>query len=120
MRRARPSAREGGQHRRSRCEGIDQRVDALYSLFESVEAAGLGQRSVVRVLDVHTAGTVAAHLGLEESSPLVHLERLRLAGDDPLAFDRAWLPASIAAPLLDADFRTPRCTTSWRTCARSR
>jgi len=84
--------------------GIDQRVDAIYSLFESIEGAGRDQRSVVRVLDVHTDGTVAAHLGLEMSSLLVHLERLRLADDEPLAVDRAWLPASVAAPLIDADF----------------
>jgi GntR family transcriptional regulator len=47
---------------------------------------------------------VAVRLGLEESTPLVYLERLRLAGDEPLALDRAWLPADVAAPLLAADF----------------
>lgn len=77
---------------------------ALYSLFASVEAAGLTQRSVVRRLDVRADGVVATRLGLEESTPLVHLERLRLAGDEPLALDRVWLPASWAAPLLQVDF----------------
>lgn len=83
---------------------IEQPLGALYSLFTAVEAAGLPQLSVVRVLDLRADGVVARHLGLEESTPLLHLERLRLAGDEPLAIDRAWLPASIAAPLLDADF----------------
>lgn len=77
---------------------------ALYSLFASVEAAGLTQRSVVRRLDIRADGVVAARLGLEESTPLVHLERLRLAGEEPLALDRVWLPASWARPLLDVDF----------------
>lgn len=77
---------------------------ALYSLFTSVEAAGLTQRSVVRRLDIRADGVVAARLGLEESTPLVHLERLRLAGEEPLAVDRIWLPASWAAPLLEVDF----------------
>lgn len=77
---------------------------ALYSLFASVEAAGLTQRSVVRRLDVRADGVVAVRLGLEESTPLVHLERLRLAGEEPLALDRVWLPASWAAPLLRVDF----------------
>jgi GntR family transcriptional regulator len=83
---------------------IEQPLGALYSLFASVEEAGLDQRSVVRALDVRTDGVVAARLGLEESTPLVHLERLRLAGGEPLALDRVWLPADIARPLLDADF----------------
>ena len=83
---------------------IEQPLGALYSLFTSVESAGIEQRSVVRVLDLRADGVVAARLGLEESTPLVHLERLRLAGGEPLAVDRVWLPADIAAPLLDADF----------------
>ncbi|MBC3194275.1 GntR family transcriptional regulator [Pseudonocardia sp. C8] len=85
---------------------IVQRLGALYSLNESVRAMGLEQRSVVRALDVRADGVVAAHLGLEESTPLVHLERLRLAGRDPLALDRVWLPYELAAPLLQADFST--------------
>lgn len=47
---------------------------------------------------------VADRLGLDASTPLVYLERLRLAGDEPLALDRVWLPAALAAPLLGADF----------------
>lgn len=84
---------------------ITQPTGVAYSLFSSVEAAGLPQVSVVRVKDVRADGVIAARLGLEESTPLFHLERLRLAGDEPLALDRAWLPASIAEPLLATDFR---------------
>ncbi|MDQ3763504.1 MAG: GntR family transcriptional regulator [Actinomycetota bacterium] len=83
---------------------IEQPLGALYSLFASVEAAGQVQRSVVRALDVRGDGVIAARLGLEESAPLLHLERLRLAAEEPLAVDRVWLPAELAAPLLDADF----------------
>ena len=83
---------------------IEQPLGALYSLFASVESTGLRQRSVVRTLDVRADGVVAARMGLEESTPLVYLERLRLAGASPLAVDRVWLPESLAAPLLDVDF----------------
>jgi GntR family transcriptional regulator len=83
---------------------IEQPLGALYSLFASVEAAGLAQRSVVRALDVRTDGVIATRLGIAESAPLLYLERLRLAGPDPLAVDRVWLPERLAAPLLDADF----------------
>jgi GntR family transcriptional regulator len=83
---------------------IEQPLGTPYSLFSSVEATGKVQRSVVRTLDVRADGVVAARLGLEESTPLVHLERLRLADDEPLAVDRVWLPERLAAPLLDVDF----------------
>ncbi|WP_214370797.1 GntR family transcriptional regulator [Pseudonocardia sp. H11422] len=83
---------------------IEQPLGALYSLFSSVETAGLIQRSVVRTLDVRADGVVAVRLGLEESTPLVYLERLRMAGEAPLALDRVWLPGHLAAPLLDVDF----------------
>lgn len=83
---------------------IRQPLGALYSLFSSVEAAGLSQRSVVRTLEVRADGVIAARMGLEESTPLVYLERLRMAGTAPLAVDRVWLPERLAAPLLDVDF----------------
>lgn len=83
---------------------IRQPLGTLYSLFAAVEATGAPQRSVVLALDTRADGVIAARLGLEESTPLVYLERLRLAGDEPLAVDRAWLPSAFAAPLLDVDF----------------
>ena len=83
---------------------FSQPLGALYSLFSSVEARGTEQRSDVRRLELTHDGTVATRLGLEESTPLLFLERLRLAGGEPLALDRVWLPASIASPLLAADF----------------
>lgn len=83
---------------------VVQPLGALSTLFAAVEARGLEQRSVVRALDLRRDGTVAVRLGLEESTPLVHLERLRLAGDEPLALDRVWLPADVARPLLSVDF----------------
>jgi GntR family transcriptional regulator len=89
----------------ARDDVIAQPTGLVYSLFASVEACGLVQTSVLRVLTVRADGVVAARLGLEESTPLVHLERLRLAGGRPLALDRVWLPAAVGEPLLDVDFR---------------
>jgi GntR family transcriptional regulator len=97
---------EGGRGRPTRVtrQEISQTQGTLYSLFASVERAGHRQRSIVRRLDVIADGTVATRLGLEESTPLVRLERIRLSDEQPLAMDRVWLPAQLAAPLLDADF----------------
>jgi GntR family transcriptional regulator len=84
--------------------GFVQQISTLYSLFRSIEADGIGQTSVVRTKDVRTDAAVAQRLGADPTTELFFIERLRLAGDDPLAVDRAWLPARIAAPLLDVDF----------------
>lgn len=83
---------------------VEQPLGALSSLFRAVEAAGLEQRSIVRALDVRRDGVVATRMLLEESTPLVYLERVRMAGNEPLALDRVWLPADVAAPLPSVDF----------------
>jgi GntR family transcriptional regulator len=97
-------AERGRRPRLAGQEPITQPLGALYSLFASVESAGLRQASVVRALDLRADGVIADRLGLEASTPLFRLERLRLAGGEPLALDTVWLPADIAAPLLEADF----------------
>ncbi len=83
---------------------IEQPLGALYSLFRSVEAMGLEQRSMVRALEVRVDAAVASRLGRPAATELVYLERLRLVDGEPLALDRAWLPRAIAGPLLEADF----------------
>lgn len=97
--------------RRSRGIGtsVDQRtfersLGSLYSLFQVVEENGVPQRSEVRELAIVTDPDAAEQLGLPPDEPLVLIDRLRCAGTEPLAIDRAWLPASLATPLLDADF----------------
>ncbi|TWD81402.1 GntR family transcriptional regulator [Kribbella amoyensis] len=97
-------AERGRQPRVATTPEIRQPMGALYSLFSSVEAAGLAQHSVVRALDVRADGVIASRLDLEASSPLVYLERLRFAGEEPLALDRVWLPAADAEGLLESDF----------------
>ncbi|MCD5313336.1 GntR family transcriptional regulator [Kineosporia babensis] len=83
---------------------ITQPLGALYSLFASVESEGLEQRSVVRAIDIRTDPEAAAKLSLDPATELFYLERVRLADNEPLAFDRVWLPATLAAPLLEVDF----------------
>jgi GntR family transcriptional regulator len=82
---------------------LTQPLGGLYSLFRSVEERGLAQRSEVtaneRVRDADAAG----RLGLRPDAELVRIDRLRFAGDDPLAFDSVWLPADIGRHLLDVD-----------------
>jgi GntR family transcriptional regulator len=83
---------------------IEQPLGALYSLFRSVEAQGFVQRSVVRYLEERRNEEAAKVLGRPPDEPLVYLERLRLADDQPIVLDCSWLPASLARPLLQVDF----------------
>jgi GntR family transcriptional regulator len=97
--------------RRSRGIGtsVDRRtfersLGSLYSLFQVVEESGVPQHSTVRALQRVVDAEAASRLDLPPDTELVLIDRIRFADADPLAIDRIWLPASLAAPLLDADF----------------
>ncbi len=103
--------REEGLIRRERGRGttlerlrIAQSMGTLYSLFDTLTRQGVDQASEVRRLARTVNAVVATSLGLSGNAELVVLERLRFADDEPLALDISWLPATIAAPLLDIDF----------------
>jgi GntR family transcriptional regulator len=83
---------------------LEQPLGSLYSLFREVEARGMVQASTVLDQSVTTDADAAAALGLPAATELFRLERVRLADGAPLAHDRVWLPAAVAAPLLTADF----------------
>jgi GntR family transcriptional regulator len=83
---------------------FERSLGSLYSLFQVVEESGLPQHSEVRRLELVTDEMAAARLDLPDDTEFVLIDRVRFAGDEPLALDRVWLPAEIARPLLDADF----------------
>ena len=83
---------------------FEQSLGSLYSLFQVVEGTGLVKTSQVLALETTRDAEAAERLGLPHDNDLVLLERLRLAGGEPLAVDRAWMPASVASGLLDVDF----------------
>ena len=99
-----PLDRQAGRGTFVRPPEFEQPAGALYSLFEEIEAQGVEQRSIVRAKRLGTDPVAARELELPPETPLVYLERLRLAGGGPLALDRAWLPGDLAAPILEADF----------------
>lgn len=93
-----------GRGRRPRLNPvIRQPLGSFYSLYELVEAAGLKQRSLVRRLEECRHVVLGRKLGLRADAPLVVLERIRFAGDEPFASEQACFPAEVARPLLDAD-----------------
>jgi GntR family transcriptional regulator len=73
----------------------------LTSFTEHMAARGLAARSrLLYAREVHDEGGVAARLSLPTDSPLVRLERLRLAGSEPLALETTYLPATQFGGLL--------------------
>jgi GntR family transcriptional regulator len=82
----------------------EQPLGSVSSLFRWLESQGVDQHSKVLALDVRAAPDIATVLGLPDLAPLVHVARLRLANDEPLAQDEAWLPYPMAEGLLTADF----------------
>lgn len=83
---------------------FEQSLGTLYSLFQSVESAGVEQTSEVLRCEVVVDPAAATNLDVDQSTKLVLVERLRFAGGAPLAVDRAWMTHAHAAPLLDVDW----------------
>jgi GntR family transcriptional regulator len=79
-------------------------LGSLYSLFREVDAQGVIQRSTVLSQSIVTWPDAAVQLGLPVDAELFHLERVRLADEQPMAHDQVWIPAQIASPLLEVDF----------------
>lgn len=96
---------------------ISQDLGAMYSLFHELESRGIEQRSEVRVVERRRDDVIAARLGLHHGEPVIYLERLRRADEEPLAWDCVWLDAELAAPLLDVDFTHTALYDEWNRVA---
>ena len=66
---------------------FEQSLGTLYSLFQSVESAGVQQTSEVLRLEIVSDPVAASHLDIDEGADLILLERLRFAGGVPLAVE---------------------------------
>ncbi|MGI8947416.1 MAG: GntR family transcriptional regulator [Ornithinimicrobium sp.] len=62
------------------------------------------QESIVLACTLAVEPEAAARLDLAPEAKLFALERIRLAGSEPLAHDCVWLPGEIDTPLLHTDF----------------
>lgn len=82
---------------------MDQPIDTRYRLAPLGGQATLADRSNVHRQEVVTDPVAAGALGRAGDTELVHVERLRFAGDEPVALYRSWVPLPEGAGLLDAD-----------------
>ena len=92
---------------------IAQQLGAMYSLFHELEVRGIEQRSEVLAAEMRTDERAAALLGLTASTELVHIERLRFADDDPIAWDRVWVHPTAGRGLLEADLTRSALYDEW-------
>jgi len=82
---------------------FEQPLQGFYSLAFMLADQGIEEHSDVRALENRPCGAAGRALGLSREDGCVYVERLRYAGDAPIALDRSWLPEWAAAPLLQAD-----------------
>lgn len=76
---------------------IHQGLVRLTDFVEDMEAAGLSPASKVLHYAQETASArVAEQLGLEEGVSVMRIDRLRTGDNDPMAFDRTWIPMFFA------------------------
>lgn len=76
----------------------------LTSFSEDMRARGMTPGSSVPDLGVMTANEfVAGHLEVEPETPVVKIDRVRSADGEPMAFERAYLPAARFPGLEDED-----------------
>ncbi len=76
---------------------VVHRRDELTSLWDDLERTQRAPRTEVLSLDTEASDDkIAEALQLEPGTPLVLIERLRFAGDQPLAIMTNWLPPTYA------------------------
>ncbi|HEX4701297.1 MAG TPA: GntR family transcriptional regulator [Pseudonocardiaceae bacterium] len=79
----------------------------LTSLYDDLASEGRSPRTdVLRLEEIPASDTVAHELNVPEGTPVLALERIRYADDEPLALLRNYLPADLV-PLTEAGL----CTT---------
>lgn len=77
----------------------------LLSFSEDMKRRGLQSSSRLLEAKIISASTVMAQvLNTQVGEPLVYLQRLRLAGNQPIAIQTAYLPQKICPNLLDHDW----------------
>lgn len=98
--------RERGRRSALATSVLEQPLRGLYSLARTAEDLGLAERSEVLALRTEPAGAAAGPLGIAPGDEVVHVERLRHVGEEPLSLHRSWLPAEQASALAGCDLRT--------------
>jgi GntR family transcriptional regulator len=83
---------------------IEQGPTELTSFSEEMQRRGLRPASrVLKLAEISATQKIAKELELDEGEPVFMIKRLRLADDDPMGIQTAYLPASLFPGLLEED-----------------
>ena len=97
-------ARERGRGSRlPSAAALEQSIAPFHALADVIAGSGLAEHARVQRRGVARHRAAAARLNLAPNADLVHIRRLRFAGDEPLAIDDSWLVADVGRRLRDAD-----------------
>lgn len=83
---------------------ITQELTQLSGFVEDMQS--LGRQASARVLDKQTvpaSDSVARQLAIATGTPVIRIQRVRLADNSPLSFDETWLPLEIGERVLEND-----------------
>ena len=80
---------------------LEQPMTGFYSLARSITEQGLEEHSKVLRREHVNDPEAAARLGVAREATLSLIERVRFAGDEPLALERSWLGPELADSLRD-------------------
>ncbi len=86
---------------------ITQELTALSGFVEDMQS--LGRQASARVIDeqiVPASESVARQLAITAGTPVVRIQRVRLADNAPLSFDETYLPRNIGERILENDLET--------------
>jgi len=84
---------------------IEQPLAGLTSFTEDMRRRGLNPGArVLSAVEAAAGRRVAQALGVTEATPVFRLERLRLAGGEPMAVETSHIPVNIAPGLKDQAF----------------
>src|SRR6516165_10469199 len=86
---------------------ITQELTQLSGFVEDMQS--LGRNASARVLDKQTVpadDSVARQLAIAAGTPVVRIQRVRLADNAPLSFDETYLPREIGERILENDLET--------------
>ncbi len=86
---------------------ITQELTQLSGFVEDMQS--LGRHASARLLDKQTvpaSDSVARQLAITAGTPVVRIQRVRLADNSPLSFDETYLPREIGERILENDLET--------------
>jgi GntR family transcriptional regulator len=86
---------------------VTQELTQLSGFVEDMQS--LGRNASARLLDKQTvpaSESVARQLAITAGTPVVRIQRVRLADNSPLSFDETYLPREIGERILENDLET--------------